>query len=861
MLDLRRRWADHAVTALVVVATWAFLLHYYKPSLLFLDTMDGGGDTPSFMRPIHHLRDVLLPAGNPLGWDLGNFAGYAPYQFYFLPPALGIVLMSYVVPFNVAFKLMTVLGVFLLPLSATIAMRAMALPFPVPALAAPATLIFLFNEGNSMWGGNIPSTLAGEFAHSIAFALAVLFLGLLYRGVERQRGWRGLGFLLGLTGLCHPVAFINAASAGIFFVLGRQGFVRNLRFLLLVYGMAVLVMGFWLVPLIAKLGFATSINWVWHFNSIWDLLPKILWIPLVLAALDIVWTLLRRRPQDRPARYLATTIAVSIVFFFNATEVGLPEIRFVPFVYLLAVLLALDLVRRVLPLGLAPRIGAIAVGAGIIVAVHSQVTFIPSWITWNYSGLERKATWPLFQAINKAVAGTIGDPRVAYENSPQHDRFGSMRVFENIPLFSGRPTLEGVLLQTSVNSPFIYWLQSQISKQGTGVIPGYSYPTLDLARATPRLALYNAEDIIVVTPEVTKQLEADARWERTFQQSGYSVFHLKDHDGHYVRVPKHWPVRVKTASWKRDFHRWFATDDVLDVPIVADDQIHPEDRARFPLESDGPTALPRQAIDQACTITESVDHFAIEFTTTCPGQPHVVSVAYFPNWSVEGASRIHLVSPAFMLVFPDGERVRLTYRRVFADWLGIVFTLVGLAICVATKQRAPLADPAGAVAQGLGRLHPALVGVGVVAVLGITIWHAGRQFGPQYFYQRGWTAFTAQDYATSQRYFELAKLLGGTNSQAADATFFRAASLLRAGKPAEAMAGYQDVIDAFPDSIWVVESHYHVGLCLRQLGKRQEAAEKFRWVIDKHPGNRWAGFAKEQLQQMEKEPGGLAGTS
>src|SRR5262245_64861584 len=94
----RTLWLDRTVTLLVLLSVWGFLLFYFKPSLLFLDTMDAGGDTPSFYRPIHHLKDVLLPAGNPQGWDLGNFAGYAPYQFYFLPPSLGIVLLSYLIP-------------------------------------------------------------------------------------------------------------------------------------------------------------------------------------------------------------------------------------------------------------------------------------------------------------------------------------------------------------------------------------------------------------------------------------------------------------------------------------------------------------------------------------------------------------------------------------------------------------------------------------------------------------------------------------------------------------------------------------------------------------------------------------------
>jgi 6-pyruvoyl-tetrahydropterin synthase related domain len=855
----RRVWLDRAVTLLVLAGVWGYLLFYFKPSLLLLDTMDAGGDTPSFYRPIHHLKDVLLPAGNPQGWDLGNFAGYAPYQFYFLPPSLGIVLMSYVIPLNVAFKLMSVVGAFLLPLCTTVALRALGFRFPVPAIGAAASLIFLFNENNSMWGGNIPSTLAGEFAYGIAFALAILFTGLLYRGVETQRGWRLLGALLALTGLTHPIAYVAAAAPGAFFVFRRRDFARNLRFLVLVYGMSVLLMGFWLVPLAAKLGYATSINWEWHFSSIWDLVPRALYPVIVLAALDALWVAVRRREEDRPTRYLLFTVAMMVVVFVNATNLGLPEIRFVPMVYFLLVMLALDFVRRVLPLGIMPHVAAIALAASCIAWAHANTSFIPGWIKWNYEGLQRKGSWPLLQAITKAVAGPIGAPRVAYENSPQHDRFGSMRVFENMALLSGRATLEGVLLQTAVNSPFIYWLQSQISKQGTGVIPGYSYPQTDLARATPRLALYNANDMIALTPEVTQALEHDSRWVRTFQRQGYSVFHLKDADPHYVRVPKFRPVLVDATPWKRTFHRWFATDAVLDVPIVPAASVTDAERGRFPLRSASPTDLPREPIDADCRIDETVDHLRIEFTTTCPGLPHIVAVAYYPNWHVEGASAVHLVSPAFMLVFPDGPRVTLTYRRIAIDWIGIGLTLLGLAVCVATRQRAPLEVPAGAIARTVGRAQPLIVTAAVVAALGVTGFHALQKFGPQYFYQRAWKAFEAQDYTSSLRDFERALWLGRDTNTAADAAFFRAASLLRSDRVPEALAGYEEVIRRFPDSMWVTESQYHVGLCLRRLGRRAEAAQRFQYVVDTWPGNRWAGFSSEQLQQMRNEPGGLGG--
>ena len=848
-------WSQMATTACLLSLTWAFLLYYFKPSLLWLDTMVSGGDTPSFLRPVHHLRDVLLPAWNPQGWDLGNLGGYAPYQFYFLPPSLIILALSTVVSLNVAFKLVTVAGTFLLPLTTALALRGLGYASPVPALGAVASLIFLFNEGNSMWGGNIPSTLAGEFAHSLGFASAVLFVGLLYRGIEEERGWRSRAALLAFTGLCHPVAFLNAATPGLFFLFDRTRFVRNLRYLGAVYGAAVLLMAFWLLPLIAKLGYATSINWRWFFQSWREIFPRIFWPVAALAALNVLWMAVRPRHADRPAHYLLFGAVSAAVSFFNATEVGLPEIRFLPFVYFLTILLALDLVARLLPATRAPLLAALPVAAAILVWVQASIGFIPNWIRWNYEGAERKPSYALLRSIADAVRGTISDPRVAYENSPLHDRFGSMRIFESLPLLSGRATHEGVLLQTAVTSPFIYWLQSQISKQGSGVIPGYSYPTLDLARATPRLQLLNVSDMIAVTPEVTTALDADPRWERIFSSPPYVIFHLKDADRHYVRVPRYHPVLVETRQWKKDFHRWFATDAALDVPIVAASHVPAAERARIPLVSRSPSELPHEPLTANCRVDERVDHLAIEFTTTCPKLPHLISVSHYPNWQAEGASHVFLASPAFMLVFPDRHHVRLTFRRIAVDWLGIIFSVVGLGLCLVPARR-PLAAtvPSGATAHVLTAAQPYLIRGMVVAILAITSWNVARDLGPSYYYQRGWKAFEKQDYVTARRRFERAIFLGGASNTAADATFFRAASLLRVGNPAAALVGYQAVIDEFPDSIWVAESHYHVGLCLRQLGRLNEAKERFRYVITTYPGNRWVCFSDEQLRELSGEP-------
>jgi hypothetical protein len=849
--DLIARYGPLVTNLAVLVAVWAFLLSYFRPSLLFTTTYPGGGDTPSFVHPIEQLRDVLLPAGNPQGWDLGNFGGYAPYQFYFIPPSLLVILLSTVVHFNVAFRLVTVTGVFLLPLSTFVAMRGLGYRFPIPAFASCAVLVFLFNEGNSMWGGNIPSTLAGEFSHSNGFALAAMFVGLLYRHIQTGTGRRRLAVLLAVAGLCHPVAFLNAVMPGLFFLLDRQNAARNLRYLIAVYGTAVLIMGFWLLPLIVKLGYATSINWTWHFNSWSEVIPRVLQPIAAMAAATTVGAIVLPRPENRATRYLAFGVLITAISFYNATSVGLPEIRFVPFAQFLVVLLAVDLVARALayvPLNVIP---ALALVAGTFAWVDASVGYIPQWIKWNYSGIESKTVWPTLRKIFDAMQGTMQEPRVAYENSPGYEHFGSMRIFESIPHFANRATLEGVLLQTPVTSPFVYYIQSEISKAGTGVIPGYPYPAVNAPRGTRRLDLFNARDVLTVTPVVKDALDKDPRWEKKFNLPPYAIYRRVGTDGKYVRVPKYEPVLLETTRrrWKKDFHRWFSNDAALDTPLIAGHLLSEEEKARFTHRAQSPIQMPHVPIDRQCEITERIDHMQIEFTTTCPGVAHWISMSYYPNWHVDGADRVYLASPAFMLVIPDGPRVRLHFDRIGADWAGILASLAGFTLAVVSFRKLSYA-PSALEATTIRSIHPWAVVVLSIAVLLVTTFNAVRTTAPPTIYMRGWKAFEKQDYTTAIYYFQWAKWLGGETPQAAEATFFRAASMLRSNRIPEALEGYRDVVENYSESIWVPEAEFHMGLCLRRLERFHEAKAMFRRVMVAYPGNRWAGFADEHMREL-----------
>ncbi|MGH9081879.1 MAG: hypothetical protein ACRDWN_00900, partial [Acidimicrobiales bacterium] len=113
------------------------------------------------------------------------------------------------------FKLATVMGSVLLPVAAWGCGRLFGLRPPVPAAMAAATLPFLFDSTWTIYGGNLFSTLAGEYSYSLSIVLALVFVGLMARGLRtgRHRGWAALVLALCLLAHVVPALFALAGVA------------------------------------------------------------------------------------------------------------------------------------------------------------------------------------------------------------------------------------------------------------------------------------------------------------------------------------------------------------------------------------------------------------------------------------------------------------------------------------------------------------------------------------------------------------------------------------------------------------------------------------------------------------------------
>src|SRR5690606_34897889 len=93
-----------------------------------------------------------------------------------LDAGLLVAVVGIGMPYAVAFKWVAVAGLLALPVCAYVAGRLADLPFPGPTMLALGATVFLFNRqpiqngtGNII-GGNVNSTMAGEFSFSISLA-------------------------------------------------------------------------------------------------------------------------------------------------------------------------------------------------------------------------------------------------------------------------------------------------------------------------------------------------------------------------------------------------------------------------------------------------------------------------------------------------------------------------------------------------------------------------------------------------------------------------------------------------------------------------------------------------------------------
>ena len=653
-----------------------FILSYFPPELLAKTTINGG-DTGSHYPCAAYLKTVLLPQGKIMGWMQGNYAGFPLFYHYFPLPFLLAALAGFVIPLEISFKLATVLGTLLLPVALYWAFRFLKYEFPAPICAAVFSLPFLFNQGNSMWGGNIPSTLAGEFCYSLGLAFVFLFLGSLYRGVKEQKLFVFNAVLIFLIGFSHMYALIFSLIAGAYFLIDDPR--RNWKYLLGVYALGFLFLAGWFLPLLGNAPYTTPFVFRWKIYSLLEVFPVVILPPAALSLLAIVTGL-----KDERTRYFVYLLLACAAVFFVGPQVGILDVRFVPFAQVLLAVFGATFLH-----GQAGRVKALLLLPPIVFLViafwtGANSTYTRSWTNWNYRGYEEKQTWGVFHGINEFLKHSDGG-RVEWEHSPFDEQLGSIRTYETLPYFAGRQTLEGIHMLGAVSAPFVFYLESETSYGACNPLTDYFYSTLDLKSGIEHFKLFNVSQFVVRTPQLKRAIKAypEFRLEKTF--GDYNIYRLTTNPGEYVSALKYEPVLFVTDDWRDISYQWFARPDLKDVFLVFKKRADDNDRRHFRqivTDLSQVRAVPLAAAP--VKVAGVLGNESVDIETSDIGHPLLVKVSYHPNWRVTGADRVYLVSPSFMLVFPNSRRVHLSFEPSWLNHLGLALSFLGMILAAAS---------------------------------------------------------------------------------------------------------------------------------------------------------------------------------
>ncbi len=339
-------------SAVAVIGVIVVALCQLHPSLLLANTTTAGGDTGAHVALPAFLESHLLVHGRLTGWDPSWYDGFPLYTFYFPLPGLITVLFNAVMPYNVAFKLVTVLGTLLLPVCAWAFGRLAGLRDPGPGCLAAATLPFLFEPSFSIYGGNLLSTLAGEFSYSLSLSIALLFLGVVAAGLRTGR-YRGLAaFLFAVTLLCHLIpALFAAAGAAVWLLLdadlprmfrsraraARRRWGRRVVWAVVAGAIGAGLTAWWLIPFAVEQPYTTNMGYTKVFGYPGLLFPgSFRW---VLAA-DLLALLAMVIRRNRVALFLVVMAALSAAAVILDPAGKLYNVRFLPLWFLCLYLLA-----------------------------------------------------------------------------------------------------------------------------------------------------------------------------------------------------------------------------------------------------------------------------------------------------------------------------------------------------------------------------------------------------------------------------------------------------------------------------------------------------------------------------------------
>ncbi|NMB92039.1 MAG: hypothetical protein GYA31_00130 [Parcubacteria group bacterium] len=665
------------VTLIIFALIYGFLGQHIPWQYVLKNTIISGGDTGSHNYVAWYSHEIFPKLK---WWSPDWYAGF-PF-LYFYPPFLYYLtdILSALIPFNIAFKLITLLGTFLLPLAIYLFLKLLKFEFPIPAIGSLFSLGLLFLEKFSIYGANLPSTLAGEFSYAFCFALFFIFFGFLYRDLKNNKV-SGIPILfLALMAISHPFAVIVSVLVAVLLLISSlitRKFKSIFSKILITYGLGFGLSAFWSLPFLFLLGYTSKMTWTKVINFK-EMFPPTLYPLLIIAIIGLIYGFWKRKKE---ILYVLLIIIASTIPYFLLNHSSIWNTRFLPFVIIGYIILAAmglgffindfsNLVFRfknsekklIFNYLLRSLITIAFASIFIFVYLPKTITYIDFWMEWNYKGFESKNEWSKLVALSDYLKA-LPYGRVMWEYRGDYDKFGTPRVLENLPIWTGKPTFEGLLIESSISGYFHFINQAETTKTPTAAIAGMKYPSFNFENGVKHMQLFGANYFVAYTQDI-KNL-ADKYLIHLRDVNDFSIYEVPHSE--LVTVVPDINLIKKQKGWLDQSIEWYKAMDFSNFLVF-----YQNNKEKNEIDN---TLKPSLLVKQPIMIKE-IKKDSLTFTTENLYQPHLVKITYFPGWKATGAKGPYLISPSFMMVIPTQQEVTLKFGYNCWDKIGMGLSII-----------------------------------------------------------------------------------------------------------------------------------------------------------------------------------------
>ena len=684
----------------IKVALGSLLLIFLRIELVFSDLLPTGGDMGAHIVPTKFFVTELFNNFKLSGWSHDWFAGYPVYYFYFPLPPIITSLLSFLFPFSISFKTMVLISQVLLVISIEMLMRKNSKEFSFYGFGVG--LLYLLTESFTIFGGNLASSLAGQysFTYSIAFANFSIFY--LLKSNHRY-STEIASLLIGLSVLSHLIPFMIYLPIFAYYFLKSNAkiTIKIAAFLFFLF----IAMRF-SISLFLNLEFTTNMTYT-PYTQLSDLVKSDV-LPFAIGAIIYVILSSSRTTLKAVAGFELYLVSISIFLFFYGPESALWNGRIVPFFNLGIIILFFNLlhfdiknltkkIQGKYPLivfilsinsylmylyyskwGNTYSTTTISINLIILlmflISINSEksliyttlvsltfgtLSYLPHWLNWNFSGYESKNNWSDITTLYEGL-DTLEPGRIMWEPNSDLNKYGTPMVLMTIPMFTDHQSVEGLYFDSSITTPFHFLTVSGLAERPSNPVGGLTYINGEFDKGFRLMEELGVDYFIAYTSSIKDKANESENFNFLFSNEVFNVYsintkkvELVEDSLHIFESPDFYD-RLKNAVLRDGSEQSF---------FEAAYKSFKEELNHKIIENYDESLTVRSEKNTDLLISDlNIQNDLITFKTNKPNQLHLIKVSYFPNWKIKNGYGPFRISPSFMAVIPKDEFVEIKFE-------------------------------------------------------------------------------------------------------------------------------------------------------------------------------------------------------